>query len=77
VCCESGLSLHETASVFLFFRRSILDSVHETSGLTGPNDHVAQRLYHRMSDYLDAMLLATIDGFERTAAPKPLPWGNE
>jgi hypothetical protein len=77
VCCEAGLSLTETARVFLFFRRSILDSVHETSGLTGPNDRDAQRLYHRMSDFLDAMLLATIDSFGRQPALSQLARENE
>jgi excisionase family DNA binding protein len=68
--CQAGLSLTETTRVFLLFRRSILDSVFETAGLTGAYDCEGQRLYQRMSDFLDAMLLATIDGYGAAPALK-------
>ncbi len=61
--CDAGLSLTETTRVFLLFRRSIMDSIFETAGLSGAHDREGQRLYQRMSDFLDAMLLATIDGY--------------
>jgi len=60
-CSRAGLSITETVRAFLFFRRSLLDAIHETSSLNGPNDMGSQRLYQRMSDFLDAMLLDTIE----------------
>ena len=68
VCHDAGLSATETIRVFLFFRRSIMDSIHETAGLVSPSDRDAQRLYQRMSDFLDMMLLATLDGYNSPPA---------
>jgi excisionase family DNA binding protein len=62
-CSQAGLSITETVKAFLFFRRSLLDAVHETSYLNGPNDMGGQRLYQRMSDFLDTILLNTIESY--------------
>lgn len=69
VCRQAGLSVVETARVFLFFRRSILNSIHETSGLTSSSDGEGARLYRRMADFLDVILLATLDGCSEEQAP--------
>ncbi len=63
VCSRVGLSLEETVRVFLFFRRSILDSFHETGFLEGKEDFEGLRLYHRTTDFLDALLLHLISSF--------------
>jgi len=62
-CSQAGLSITETVRAFLFFRSSLLDAIHETSSLNGPNDMEGQRLYQRMSDFLDAMLLDTVESY--------------
>jgi excisionase family DNA binding protein len=63
VCSQAGLSLPETVQVFLFFRRSILDSMHKTEHLAGENDLESQRLYDRTTDFFDELLLALISSF--------------
>ena len=69
VCCQADLSITETVRAFLFFRRSLLDAIHETGCLNGPNDAEGQRLYRRMSDFLDTILLATIESYCLVQAP--------
>jgi len=63
VCCQAGLSITDTVRAFLFFRRSLLDAIHETSSLNGPNDVEGLRLYRRMTDFLDTILLAIIESY--------------
>lgn len=63
VCREAGLSVEDTAQVFLFFRRSILDAIHETGYLGGPDDQEGARLYARSNDFLDQLLLDLIGSY--------------
>jgi excisionase family DNA binding protein len=60
VCCSAGLSLPETVQVFQFFRRSILDAVHETGQLASGKDQESLRLYHRTIDFLDELMISLI-----------------
>ena len=62
-CRETGLSVTEVVETFLVFRRSVVDGVQETCALNGPSDADGLRLYHRMNDFLDSLLLATIESF--------------
>ena len=62
-CRETGLSVAEVVETFLVFRRSVVDGVQETCALNGPSDADGLRLYHRMNDFLDSLLLATIESY--------------
>jgi excisionase family DNA binding protein len=68
ICYKAGLTVSQTAEAFLYFRRSILESVQATSGLGGPNDRDGHRIFFRTSDFYDAMLVATIDSYSRLQA---------
>ena len=70
----STLDLHirfylETLHAFLLVRRSINDSVHQAGALAGAPDDETWRLYDRMAVFLDAMLLATVEGYQQPEAP--------
>lgn len=69
---RAGLSLIETLRAFLLVRRSINDSVHQAGALDGAPDADTWRLYDRMSTFLDAMLLATVEAYTQ-AQPAVLP----
>ncbi len=60
-----GLSVPQTAETFLFFRRSILESLHATAGLGGHNDDDGLRLNLRTSDFFDALLVATLESHSK------------
>ncbi len=60
VCCTVGLSLPDTVQVFQFFRRSILDAVHETGQLANGKDEESLRLYNRTIDFLDELMISLI-----------------
>lgn len=62
-CAQVGLSLPETVNVFLLFRRSILDAVHETGYLGGADDQEGRCLYQRTTEFLDALLLDLISSY--------------
>ncbi|RPJ43597.1 MAG: helix-turn-helix domain-containing protein [Chloroflexi bacterium] len=63
ICYRAGLSIAQTAEAFLYFRRSILESVQATSGLGGPDDQDSQRVFLRTIDFFDALLVATMDSY--------------
>jgi excisionase family DNA binding protein len=58
-----GLSVSQTAETFLYFRRSILESMQATAGLTGHDDQDGQRIFIRTSDFFDALLVSTIESY--------------
>lgn len=63
-CRRAGLSLVETAHAFVRVRRSIMDSVYQAGALAGSPDAETWRLYDRMNNFLDSMLLATLEAYE-------------
>jgi excisionase family DNA binding protein len=65
LCRSAGLSLVETAQAFMRVRRSIMNSVYEAGTLAGSPDAETWRLYDRMNHFLDSMLLATMEAYER------------
>lgn len=69
VCASIGLTLPETVGVFLFFRRSILDAIHETGSLAGYEDAEGMRLFSRTTDFLDVLLVHLISSFQQTQTP--------
>lgn len=64
VCARAGLSPAQTAEAFLYFRRSILESVHSTR-MSGPHDPDGDRIFLRTVDFFDALLVATIESHAR------------
>jgi hypothetical protein len=66
------LTLIETLRAFLLVRRSINDSVHQAGALAGAPDPDTWRLYDRMTTFLDALLIATVAGFDQ-AQTRALP----
>jgi excisionase family DNA binding protein len=63
ICAQAGLSLPETTEVFLFFRRSVLDAIHQTSSLCSGEDPEGFRLYQRTNNFLDTMLLDLLGSY--------------
>ena len=63
ICYRAKMSVAQTAEAFLYFRRSILESVHATAGLSGPNDQDGYRVLLRTNDFFDALLVATIESY--------------
>jgi excisionase family DNA binding protein len=57
---SSGLTLDECIRTFLFFRRSMLNSVHETGSLQGLADMDSQRLFRRMNHFLDEVMVGMV-----------------
>ncbi len=71
-CCDAGMSITETVRTFLFFGHSMLGAVQQAGTIGGAHDAEGLRLYERMSDFLDAILLATVESYCRsTSAPAP------
>ena len=71
--CRAGLSLIESLHAFMLVRRSINDSLRHAGTLSGPPDADTWRLYERVATFLDAMLLASVEGFERAQARSSCP----
>jgi len=71
-CQQAHLSLIETLRAFLLVRRSINDSLHQAGALAGAPDADTWRLYDRVATFLDAMLIALVDAYDR-ARPQTLP----
>jgi hypothetical protein len=65
------VSIVETMQAFLRVRHSIIDSVYEAGSLAGLPDADTWRLYDRMHEFLDAMLLTTVETY--LAADQALP----
>ncbi len=63
ICHRAKMTVTQTAEAFLFFRRSILESIHSTAGLSGPNDQDGYRVLLRTTDFFDALLVATIESY--------------
>ena len=69
ICYRAGLSSAQTAEAFLYFRRSILESVQVTTGLGGVHDEDGNRIVLRTIDFFDALLVATIENYTSMAQP--------
>ncbi|NPV06783.1 MAG: helix-turn-helix domain-containing protein [Anaerolineae bacterium] len=69
-CSRAGLSLSETVQAFFHFRRSLLSAIHESGTFGGPPDVHSLMVYQRASDFLDEVLLSTIESYQ-TQSPAP------
>ena len=70
ICLKAGLSISQTAEAFLYFRRSILESVQATSGLGGPDDQDGHRIFLRTIDFFDSLLVATMESYAQSYQPE-------
>ena len=62
-CCQAGMSMVETVRTFLFFGHHMLSAVQQAGNLGTEHDAEGLALYQRMSDFLDATLLATVESY--------------
>lgn len=60
-----GMSLHDTAQAYLFFRRSLIDVVARGVQVADPD---SARLLERLHNFWDDLLLAMIDGYTEASA---------
>jgi hypothetical protein len=65
-CLQAGMSIGDTVQAFLYFRRSILATIHETSLLSNPSDPDTQRMFERTSDFMDSFLLEVVEGYSHS-----------
>lgn len=77
VCCQAGLTVSDTIKTFLYFGHSMLSTVEQAGAVNGPHDEEGRRLYQRMNEFLDAVLLATVDSYCRTQPSVPAEEVNE
>jgi hypothetical protein len=56
----NGLTLDECIRTFLFFRRTMLGSIHETGSLQGKTDFESQRLFQKMNIFLDEIMVGMV-----------------
>jgi len=67
-CSCAGMSITETVHAFLIFRKTIINSLFRTSATHSALDETGIQLHQRTNTYLDALLLATVDGFSNCAS---------
>ncbi len=61
---REGLSVCDVARAFLFIRRAILNATHQPQDYGAPYDAEGLRLYQRINQFMDEMLLSTLDAYE-------------
>ncbi len=62
---QADLSAGELARAFLFFRRTILTAAYPSEGLSGQGDAEGLRLLARINTFMDELLVATLDAYDR------------
>ncbi len=70
VLARAGVPASQAAEFYLDFRRSILASMLATTGLAGQNDRDGQDILIRLSDFFDALLIATIESHASISRPQ-------
>lgn len=64
---RTQMSTSEVVRAFLFIRRAILSATHKPQDVTAPNDAEGLRLYQRINDFMDDMMLATVQAYEKAS----------
>jgi len=67
---KAGLSAAQSAETFLYFRRSILASVHSAAGYGQGSAENDLRVFLKTSDFFDAFLVAMVESQTRPATPE-------
>ncbi len=65
-----GLSPSAMVRAFLFFQQAILNATHHPQDTNAPHDWESMRLYQRIHQFMDEMLLSTLDAYEEARAGK-------
>jgi excisionase family DNA binding protein len=63
ICSKTGLSLAQTAEVFLYFRRVVLETLQSVMEPGGLNDRLDKHAFLRAVDFCDSLLVATMEGY--------------
>lgn len=63
VCRQAGLTVSDTVKTFLFFGHSMMDAVQRAGATSASYDEQSSQLYTRMNDFMDAILLATVEAY--------------
>lgn len=73
-CADSGLDTAACIQTFLFFRRPMIDAIYETGSLRALDDHEGAALNHKLTLFLDEVLLAMVQAFQQqTLGKRTLP----
>ena len=65
ICQSLDLSITECIQTFLLFRQPMLNSMHETGSLQSSSDSVNQRIFERMNQFLDEVMLTMVDEYNK------------
>jgi excisionase family DNA binding protein len=68
---QAGLSAGELARAFLFFRRMIVSAAYPSEGLSSQGDAEGLRLLGRINTFMDELLVATLDAYDRVRRTEP------
>jgi excisionase family DNA binding protein len=61
-------SVSELAQAFLFFRRMIVNAAYSPTANRVMNDEEGMRLLERINEFMDELLIATLDAFDRASS---------
>jgi excisionase family DNA binding protein len=76
-CAQRGVPLADTARAFIFFRRVLLDAVGQGQGNTGELDAEDVRIQRSLYRYLDEVMCACLESYERHSRLVAVPEGEE
>ncbi len=62
---QAGASIVELAQAFLLFRRMIVYAVYHPANSLDPNDAESVRLWQRINLFMDELLIATLESFQK------------
>ncbi len=64
-CYCAGMTLAECTRIFLFFRRSMLNTIHTAGTQRALRDVDSHHLFERMGFFLDEFLVGMVEGFNQ------------
>jgi len=69
ICIQAKMPLSQAIRAYLFFQRTILDSLDETGALVGMDDEEGHSLFQRTSLFFEELLLAIVDQYSQVFPP--------
>ena len=70
-CTRAGLNVTDAVSAVLFFRHTLFEMAYESGLLQHLDTTEGRRVYQRLSDFLDVILLATTESYHSDYTPDP------
>ena len=67
VCHSLGMSITECVRMFQFFRKPMLQSIHETGSKHGMGEQDGNCVFNKMSEFLDEAMLAMVTAYDQCA----------